>query len=247
MDDPDLTSDLRKSLSSYYAIGKYSDLTVQCEDREFKVHKVIVCGQSSYFSKMCDGDWKEAVEGLIKLVDDDPCVVDAMLHFLYNNDYNGSGNQDGRVSPLLFNTLVYSIADKYDIRSLKQTSLEKFRKAVAVAWELDDFPHAVAEVYSTTPASDRGLRDIVVHFSHRNVDHLMKKQPFVKMVEDTAGFAGDLVKKVLESEASIRHYRCPSCEDIWSTSTTFSEGFTYSCMLCGKDRTGGEWAVWLQT
>lgn len=38
--------------------SKYSDLTVRCEGRDFKVHKVIVCGQSNFFASICDGDWK---------------------------------------------------------------------------------------------------------------------------------------------------------------------------------------------
>lgn len=38
--------------------SKYSDLIIRCEDREFKVHRIVVCGQSKYFSKICDGDWK---------------------------------------------------------------------------------------------------------------------------------------------------------------------------------------------
>jgi hypothetical protein len=43
---------------SYFRSSKYSDLVIHCEDQKFKVHKVIVCGQSSFFSKACDGEWK---------------------------------------------------------------------------------------------------------------------------------------------------------------------------------------------
>lgn len=43
---------------SFLVSSKYSDLVVRCEGRDFKVHKVIVCGQSDFFSGICDGDWK---------------------------------------------------------------------------------------------------------------------------------------------------------------------------------------------
>ncbi len=43
---------------SFFSSSKYSDLIIRCEAQEFKVHKIVVCGQSKYFSSICDGDWK---------------------------------------------------------------------------------------------------------------------------------------------------------------------------------------------
>lgn len=48
--------------ASFLVLPKYSDLVVRCEGRDFKVHKVIVCGQSEFFSTICDGDWKVQIE-----------------------------------------------------------------------------------------------------------------------------------------------------------------------------------------
>lgn len=33
---------------------KYSDLTLVCEEREFKVHRVVVCAQSTVLAAACD-------------------------------------------------------------------------------------------------------------------------------------------------------------------------------------------------
>lgn len=39
--------------------GAYADLTIQCGDFEFLVHKSIVCMQSGYFNTACkEGRWK---------------------------------------------------------------------------------------------------------------------------------------------------------------------------------------------
>ena len=38
--------------------GKYSDLTVTCGPRGWKVHKGVLCLQSDFFAKACDGDFK---------------------------------------------------------------------------------------------------------------------------------------------------------------------------------------------
>ena len=46
-----LTAGLGPLLSS----GKYSDLTVHCEDNAWKVHRIVMCAHSKFFAKACDG------------------------------------------------------------------------------------------------------------------------------------------------------------------------------------------------
>jgi BTB/POZ domain len=38
--------------------GKYSDLTIGSGDREFHVHKAVICPQSPFFMAACDGEFK---------------------------------------------------------------------------------------------------------------------------------------------------------------------------------------------
>jgi hypothetical protein len=39
--------------------GAYSDLTIKCGDAEFRVHKCIVCPQSTFFRNACEKQkWK---------------------------------------------------------------------------------------------------------------------------------------------------------------------------------------------
>ena len=46
------------AISQLRATQKYSDLTLVCEEQEFKVHKAIVCSQSPVLAAACDGDFK---------------------------------------------------------------------------------------------------------------------------------------------------------------------------------------------
>jgi len=69
-----LTAGLGPLLSS----GKYSDLTVHCEDNAWKVHKMVMCTHSKFFVKACDGKFMEAKSGEIILAGDEPLVVEAM-------------------------------------------------------------------------------------------------------------------------------------------------------------------------
>ncbi|KAF4458120.1 Speckle-type POZ protein [Fusarium austroafricanum] len=69
-----------------FKTGAYSDFTITCRGKEFKVHKAIICPQSSFFKAACNGSFKEAHEGKMDLPDDDPVAVEKMLRYLYHLD-----------------------------------------------------------------------------------------------------------------------------------------------------------------
>lgn len=60
----------------------------------------------------------------------------------------------------MINALVYAMAEKFDIRSLKLLAKEKFEKG-SRGWPIPYFPAVVEAVLTTTPSSDQGLRGIV--------------------------------------------------------------------------------------
>ncbi|CAN9416642.1 unnamed protein product [Alternaria alternata] len=64
-------------------------------------------------------------------------------------------------SQLLVNAKMYEIGDKYDVLGLKQLALAKFSLACETYWESQQFAPAAHYAFSTTPESDKGLRDIV--------------------------------------------------------------------------------------
>lgn len=36
----------------------YSDLTITCGEKEFKVHRAVICPRSNYFDAACKGEFK---------------------------------------------------------------------------------------------------------------------------------------------------------------------------------------------
>lgn len=176
---------------------------------------------------------QESSDGVIELKGDDPRVVEAMLQFMYMFEYNGS--DQGRISPMLFNVRVYSLADKYGVSALKLRAKEKFEAAAKACWDLDDFPHVISEVYRSTPPTDRGLRDIVVRVAHEHIDVLSQKSSFRRALGETAGFAADVNHHLVRRQLpDLKRYKCPSCGHTWQA--VLPCGGPYCCLHCGNRR-----------
>jgi hypothetical protein len=60
--------------------GKYSDLTIRCNYREWFVHRAIVCSRSGFFDGACSGQFREALNGVIDLSEDDEDAIEQMIH-----------------------------------------------------------------------------------------------------------------------------------------------------------------------
>ena len=150
---------------------------------------------------------------------------------MYTFDYDGSGNDLERISPMLFNVEVYSIAEKYDISALKLRAEEKFEKAVETCWDMDDFAHAITDIYSSTPPTDRGLRDKVVEVAYQHISALLMKHTFRDVLKETVGFAADVTQLMASREGSLKKYHCPSCGKNWEA--LIPSAGTYCCMHCG--------------
>ncbi|KAJ5995185.1 hypothetical protein N7481_002162 [Penicillium waksmanii] len=121
--------------------GTYSDMKITCGDFTFNVHRLVVCSQSSFLEGALRGGFKESINGVIDLPDDDIECVERILSFLYVKDYNETGHTMDLKSQLnstatdtsqhpsasvpqgaLNNIDVYIAADKFGISSLKKFS-----------------------------------------------------------------------------------------------------------------------------
>ncbi|KAI9772811.1 MAG: hypothetical protein M1839_002284 [Geoglossum umbratile] len=176
--------------------GNYSDLTICSGGQEYKVHKVVICLQSPFFAKACDGEFQEAKSNRIILAEDDHDTVKRMITYFYIHDYDDEVHSTAfsqpnescfqgrhmpmREQPALFSSIrVYALADKYDIQELKSLAESRFRIWATTYWIHPDFPDMVRDVYNSTPSTDRGLRNIVEKVL---VDHALEvtEQPRFK-------------------------------------------------------------------
>ncbi|KAL7921810.1 hypothetical protein ACQKWADRAFT_294510 [Trichoderma austrokoningii] len=68
--------------------GKYSDLTLACQGREFKIHRLVACSQSPVIATALNGDFKEAQSGVITIELFDEETVRRLVEYLYTGDYD---------------------------------------------------------------------------------------------------------------------------------------------------------------
>ena len=128
----------------------------------------------------------------LRLPAEEEFLIRRLLCHCYTTGYNDEPYDDEKDPPphitgpayvnrLYLNAQMYSIADKYDIPSLKDKAVEKFDVDIAiceirthenmnpptVASPVDDLIEAIPLIYSSTSDGDRGLRDraavVVIH------------------------------------------------------------------------------------
>ena len=91
------------ALFNLFSTGQYSDFTIICKDREFKVHKMVICPNSDFFRAIAKGSFQvkasEAVflssnadtsqeQDSVTLQESDPDIIAKVLHYLYFASYH---------------------------------------------------------------------------------------------------------------------------------------------------------------
>ena len=172
---------------------------------------------------------KEGVSGEINLQEDDPDMVDRMLCFLYTSDYQDIA-QGGR--PLLVDAKMYAIGDKYGINGLKSHAKAKFSDALDAGWDIVSFPEVIETVYTTTPASDRGLRDCLAPVLLEHKEELRGHEGFVSLIKNKLSdgeFAMDVIHAWTEFSRSEKDssktytkgpWKCKFCQETYTNCPT---------------------------
>lgn len=94
---------------------------------------------------------------------------------------------------LITHARMYSLADQYQISSLKLLARSKFEKAASEHWDHDEFPVAVRVAYTTTLEEDTGLRKIVIQVFTDHME-LLNKPAVEASMRELNGLSYDLLK-----------------------------------------------------
>ncbi|KAK3712285.1 hypothetical protein LTR37_009147 [Vermiconidia calcicola] len=263
-----------ESVKSMFETQEFSDLTIKCGHREWKLHKAIVCYRSTFFAKACSGgfivrNWRsypcfqtnangtqEASENTITLEDDQPCVVDAMLRYLYTFDYHYENQVKGvKAAPMVFDVFVHIIADKYDIPALMKLAESKYAEHVQNVWQTDAFAESIREVYTGAADRDGQLRKTIIETFTRHAQELYHEDfgaCFRSVADAIAPFASALAAALVTprnpapEEGDVR-YQCSWCGWSCFTRQFSSPNVRYACMNCHIHGDGGTSNLYLAT
>ncbi|RDI83877.1 hypothetical protein Vi05172_g6279 [Venturia inaequalis] len=228
--------------------GEYSDMSVTCKQKVFKVHKAVVCTRSNFFrNAMKNGTFKESETGNIDLSDDDPLAVEAVLRFVYQGSYSSlaKGNKDA----MILHARVYNLAEMYAIKSLKTMAATELEKLAETDFKLPALPLAIKEIYENCQVDDKTLRDIVVRVVLSNYDSLLKPSAgnFESMkLTELGDFAADILhakctgSDIEESakDKDMVDFLCPSGCKEWRIDMSNASAFFKnhkSCPGCQGD------------
>ncbi|KAF2868252.1 hypothetical protein BDV95DRAFT_161087 [Massariosphaeria phaeospora] len=109
-------------------------------------------------------DWRSAANR--DAIDANPHNLSTTVPPDWSTDLFPTGKLEDSISPagsdiLAPHAKVYAIADKYNVKCLKQAAVEKFKTTLDEFFTGIEFYEAVTIVYTTTPHTDIVLRDIV--------------------------------------------------------------------------------------
>ena len=100
------------------------------------------------------------------------------------------------LSRALINIAVYAIAEKYNLEDLKKAARVRCLSQTWASWPLDDLRVIAKEVYSSTPSSDRGLRDKVISDCADHAQELTEHEDWISLIKMDGDLAFDLFQKM---------------------------------------------------
>ncbi|OJZ79482.1 hypothetical protein ASPFODRAFT_201375 [Aspergillus luchuensis CBS 106.47] len=123
-------------------------------------------------------------------------------------DTTDAGDTTPMLDPLSFHILMYSLADRLLITGLKALTKKKVEHEMGQRLDATSFPQAVLDIYNSTPKSDRGLRDLAVDITMRNLTTLRRKDDAADailqetLLDSVPQFARDLLIAMMKKSVT---------------------------------------------
>lgn len=135
-----------------------------------------------------------------------------MIRFLYVHDYDDDRSSaldpDSDEGPLLVNANMYIVGDKYDITSLKEHAVSKFKEVVDEQWNRPSFSASIAYLYENSVDTDRELKDVIMEVVITNIRALLQKKEdgtsyhFKELLEENETVAAEVIELM---KGKMRH------------------------------------------
>jgi speckle-type POZ protein len=145
---------LADDLNNLFESPSFSDVTLTCANKEFKMHKAILASRSAVFSAMFEHQMLEGKSNRVKIEDVDPEVMTEVLRFIYT----GKIINIDKMADLLL-----PVADKYALDRLKSLCEE----ALSVNLDIENVADTLilADLHSALQLKFQAIEFINTHAS----------------------------------------------------------------------------------
>nr|OQO21483.1 hypothetical protein B0A51_13614 [Rachicladosporium sp. CCFEE 5018] len=217
---------MSSNFAALYGEDVYADLIIECENRQFKVHKVVICTASSVIAKIFDprNNMKESTSNVIKHEHFDAATLQRMIEFAYRGAYtvepvkvlprDTKDFSASRLRLLVAHAYAYAIADYYEFVAMKVTAEDSLLDTMPYGWDASE-PARLLELIVTiaqiTAQGDKkGIRHETVDFTVHMLRHLKDDATFFSaLVNSEEPAVQGLAKEIFQWSAS----RFQSCHD----------------------------------
>ncbi|KAI7214757.1 hypothetical protein KC333_g5831 [Hortaea werneckii] len=229
------TQSLLSEVAELWRTGEGSDMTIKCEGRGFKVHKVLVSAASPTLKAACQNGMRESQTGVIEHTTFDADTVERMLEYIYTRDYQlpepaavsvraiGTSEPNGETDEVMItdtnakcilHTRMYAIGDYYQLPMLKDRALCRVK---SVEFEADGFAYVVKEVHELIGKHEKDFHDAIRQLCLSQLDTLTKDKTFMTAIAQVAEMqelTASLLNEVFEKLNGQASYANALLEDL---------------------------------
>ena len=168
-----------RDMEEVFKIGKFMDVTIVCQGKEFPCHKAILAGRSQVFEAMFSPNFKEGIENKVEVVDVAADVLEKILRFIYRGDIWDL--KEGAADILV-------AAEKYALVDLKEMCEESLGVHMTVGNVLDMVE--LADLHNATM-----LRAMALRFIGENAKEVSAQKEWRQRIP---GVMADIIDAIIQ-------------------------------------------------
>ncbi len=186
--------------------------------KPFAVHKKLLCARSEYFDKAFNSGFKEAQDGVIHLVEEDPEMFDLLINYFYHDSLPAfpseefSDDQDGCDEYVDYLWTLFYVAEKFCIDELANRIMDGIQD-IQDHFGVIPSASSIKRIYKFTHESSRSrVYTVLTQFMHlANIEEdpgdfnlSNEVANIAKMVKEVPEFGADWV--TLQSKYHTRFW-----------------------------------------
>ena len=169
-------------LSAMFDSGEFTDCKIECGEREFNCHKMVLAGRSDVLKAMLESNMIEGLESRIRITDFDETIIEKLVSYMYK----------GRVEVLKDEAEnLLAAAEKYNLDGLKAVCEDTLALSMSADNAVDLL--LLADMYNASLLREKVLRYIFLSKTQisqqlENVEKLCRNPKVMSQFLSMTGF-----------------------------------------------------------